>query len=173
MISHETKSSLIDPFQWFSKSIFCPHNFICVFVGRKTIIYVFSKFCSLPLALPLVPARYIRTFDVISEENCVLLRTKRRFKLIAPCPNFENASEVSGALPKNPVVVKFFTSQIFDKASIVSQLKAENILVHNGVLFHNTFGNTSAIYFCFPRVGNLLSHIFGFSYFLKQFFQIF
>ena len=31
-------------------------------------------------AFPFVPARYIRTFDVISEVNCVLLRRKRRFE---------------------------------------------------------------------------------------------
>ena len=31
-------------------------------------------------AFPFVPARYIRTFDVISEVNCVFLRRKRRFE---------------------------------------------------------------------------------------------
>ena len=33
-------------------------------------------------ALSFVPARYIRSFDVISEVNCVLLRRKRTFENI-------------------------------------------------------------------------------------------
>ena len=45
-------------------------------------------------APPFVPARYIRIFDVISEVNCVLLRKKWSFKIIALYPNFDVISEV-------------------------------------------------------------------------------
>ena len=38
--------------------------------------------------LPFVPARFIRTFSVIYEVNCGLLRGKRKFKNIALFPNF-------------------------------------------------------------------------------------
>ena len=44
------------------------------------------------------PARYLQIFDVISEVNCVLLRTKRRFKNIALYPNFDVISEVDCVL---------------------------------------------------------------------------
>ena len=45
-------------------------------------------------ALPFVSARYIRTFDVLSEVNCVLLRRrKRRFEAIELNPNFDDISE--------------------------------------------------------------------------------
>ena len=39
-------------------------------------------------APPFNPARYIQTFDVISEVYCVLLRRKRRFEVITLYPNF-------------------------------------------------------------------------------------
>ena len=43
---------------------------------------------------PFVPARYIRTFDVMSEVNCVLLRSKRRFETFALYPSFDVIFEV-------------------------------------------------------------------------------
>ena len=45
-------------------------------------------------APPFVPARYIRTFDVVSVVNCVLLRRTRSSKIIALYPNFDVVSEV-------------------------------------------------------------------------------
>ena len=80
---------------------FRPHNLL--FRGRQFIICVafFSKFCQNSIfysilnknlgftkeledvrkpAFRFFPARYIRTFVVISEVNCVFLRRKRRFK---------------------------------------------------------------------------------------------
>ena len=42
-------------------------------------------------AIPFVPARYIQTFDVISEVNCLLLRKKWRFEIIVLfCCNTQN-----------------------------------------------------------------------------------
>ena len=107
---------------------------------RKVIICVafFSKFCQTSTfysilylilrftkeeagvrkqALPLVPARYIRIFDVISKVNCVLLWRKRRFEKIAPYTNFDLISEVK--LPS------------FTKEEVNFRLKSENIPVHN------------------------------------------
>ena len=51
-------------------------------------------------AFPFVPARYIRTFDVISEVNCVFVRRKRSFEKIALYPNFDVISEVNCVLPR-------------------------------------------------------------------------
>ena len=51
-------------------------------------------------AFPFVPARYIRTFDAISEVNCVVLRRKRRFEKIALYPNFDVISEVNCVSPR-------------------------------------------------------------------------
>ena len=39
-------------------------------------------------AFPFVPARYIRTFDVIPAVNYVFLRTKRMLEKIPLCVNF-------------------------------------------------------------------------------------
>ena len=95
-----------------------------IYRGRKIIICVafFSKFCQIStlysilnlilrftkeaevqkLALPFVPAGYIyiRTFDVISEVNCVFLRKKRKFEKIALYPSFDNIAEVNCVLPR-------------------------------------------------------------------------
>ena len=57
-------------------------------------------------ALPFVPARYNRTFDVISEVNCVLLKRKRRFENIALYPNFDVISEVNCVLPRGKFSIK-------------------------------------------------------------------
>ena len=73
-------------------------------------------------ALPFVPARYIRTFDVISEVNCVLLPRKRKFDTIALHPNFDVIFEVNCVLPRSRQV------------SNGGQLKAEIIPVHSGRL---------------------------------------
>ena len=51
-------------------------------------------------ALPYVPTRYILTFDLISDVNCVLLWRKRRFENIALYPNFDVISEVNCVLPR-------------------------------------------------------------------------
>ena len=51
-------------------------------------------------AFPFVPARYIRTFDVTAEVNCVFLRRKRKFEKIALYPNFDIISEVICVLPR-------------------------------------------------------------------------
>ena len=40
-------------------------------------------------APPFVPVRYIRTFDVMSEVNCVLLRRTQSFKIIALYPHLD------------------------------------------------------------------------------------
>ena len=45
-------------------------------------------------ASPFIPARDIRTFDVVSEVNCVLLRRTRCFEIIALYPNLYVISEV-------------------------------------------------------------------------------
>ena len=94
--------------------IFRPHNLLCR--GRKFIICVFPRFCQISTfysilylilrftkeeaeirkqALPFVPARYIRTFDGISEVNCALLRRKRKFDKIALYPRFDVIPEVN------------------------------------------------------------------------------
>ena len=56
-------------------------------------VVTYSHACSYLLTcsslLPNVSsARYMRTIDVISEVNCILLRSKRRFEFIALNPNF-------------------------------------------------------------------------------------
>ena len=48
--------------------------------------------------IPFVPACYIRTFDVISDMICFLLRRKRRIEFIALYPKFDVISEVNCAL---------------------------------------------------------------------------
>ena len=48
--------------------------------------FIYLLTCS--YLLPILPAHYLRTLDVISEVNCVLLRSKRRFEMIALYPNF-------------------------------------------------------------------------------------
>ena len=45
--------------------------------------------------LPFVPERYIRTVDVTSVVNCVLLKKKRRFKNIALYPKYDVIFEVN------------------------------------------------------------------------------
>ena len=53
-----------------------------------------SYFFTCSYLLPILLARYIRTFDVISEVNCVLLRRTRSFKIIALYQNFDDITEV-------------------------------------------------------------------------------
>ena len=43
--------------------------------------------------------RYTGTFDGISEDNCVLLKRKRRYESIALYPGIEFTSEVNCVLP--------------------------------------------------------------------------
>ena len=45
-------------------------------------------------APPFVPTRYIRTFHVVFEVFCVLLRMTRSFKIIALYSNFDVISQV-------------------------------------------------------------------------------
>ena len=72
---------------FFSK--FC-HISILYLLHLLTCSYFFT--CS--YLLPILLARYIRSFDVISEVNCVLLRRTRSFKIIALYQNFDDITEV-------------------------------------------------------------------------------
>ena len=81
----------------FRPTIYCVgeenHNLCCVFPKFcqistfYSILYLILRFTEEEAgvrkqALLFVPARYIRTFDVISEVNCVLLRRKLMFETI-------------------------------------------------------------------------------------------
>ena len=46
-------------------------------------------------ALPFVPARYNRAFDIISEVNCILLNGKRRIQISALYPNSDVIFDVN------------------------------------------------------------------------------
>ena len=98
--------------------VFRPHNLLCMGRKFMISVAFVSKFCQISILnllhllslltqtvvtyshacsylltcsslLPNVSsARYMRTIDVISEVNCILLRSKRRFEFIALYPNF-------------------------------------------------------------------------------------
>ena len=65
----------------------------------------------------------MRTFDVMPEVRCALLRRTRRFENIALYPNFDVISEVNSVLQAGGKLS-------IRKLSIVSQVKAESIPVH-------------------------------------------
>ena len=79
---------------------------------------------------------YVRTFDVISEANCVLLRKKRKFENIALCPNYDVISDVktrftnreAGVQKSTPTYVRTF--DVISEANCVllrKKRKFENI----------------------------------------------
>ena len=51
----------------------------------KYIVFYYEEAEVQKQGIPFIPARYMRTFDVISKVICVLLRKKRRIKKISQC----------------------------------------------------------------------------------------
>ena len=139
--------------------IFRPFNLSCS--GRKIIICVafFSKFCQISTfysilhfilrftkeeaevrkqALPFVPARYIRTFDVIFEVNCILLQRKQRFENKRSQLSQHAVSELSTLYPKSgwPLGQKFLTSQKWSEIEPRSENVSDQRRIANYLLWY-------------------------------------
>ena len=102
-----TKFIIFRPHKWGRKIMICVAFFFQI-LQDSTFYYILNLILRFTKeqagvrkhAFPFVPARYIRTFDVISEVDCVFLRRKRRFENIELYPNFDVISEVNRVLPK-------------------------------------------------------------------------
>ena len=67
---------------------FLPNSAKSPYFTCSIYLLTFSYLVTCSYLLPIVPARYMRTFDVISEVNFRSLRSKRWFEIIALYPNF-------------------------------------------------------------------------------------